>query len=411
MTPTPEQDKALLAIDRWLSDKSNPLFSLVGYAGTGKTTTLQHFINNFKGDKQPLCCAPTGKAASVLKTKLTGVNVTTVHHLLYKPTGKSLKDLEALGIALLQTEDSRDKVKLEGLIQIERDRLAKEDVNFETRPNGELLPGRLVIVDEASMVSDRMLGDFKSTGCKLLLVGDDGQLPPVKACDWFFRREHDSRLSTIMRQAFDNPIIRLSAEVRTGKVKCSDYNDHQCTITSKDKMDSATWLAADQVITGRNASRTRLNRFFRKKLGKVGSFPVHGEKMICLKNNYRHVPVWINGVQFTTASDSVQVPVGDDFMFDITYDGQLLHAIEFYPYHCVANYYPEAKELPREDRGHLFECDYGYAITCHKAQGSEWPFVIVADDKMQVDKGEFRRRWLYTAITRAKERLIIVEQQ
>lgn len=409
MKLTKDQDKALVAIERWLSDKSSPwLFCLSGYAGTGKTTLLKKLVESTKRDF--LACAPTGKAASVLRSKLKDVKVATVHQLLYIPRSQSLKTLEDLE-AELQNAKANDLPIAELKIRIkeERDRLKREGVGFSLKSSPEVTPGKLIIVDEASMVSEEMRDDFERTGAKVLFVGDSGQLPPVRSSNWFLEATYDASLTEVLRQALDSPIIRLSMQVRNGAVKFEEFEEGDCVITTKDKLDIETWLSSDQVLTGTNAARHRINRFFRKQLGFAESssgLPVKGEKMICLKNDHYKLPAWINGVQFRAEGCEFKDDTGECIL-EASYEGSEI-AVDFYPFHCQRHYNKVLEEEPREYRRGLFEADFAYAVTVHKSQGSEWPFVILADDGMQLGNIEFRKRWLYTGITRASKRFILV---
>jgi len=417
MKLTRHQDEALTAINAWLRNKAitrdNWLFTLAGYAGTGKTTLLQHLINNM-GDK-PICCAPTGKAASVLKAKLKTVMVNTVHQVLYQPSGRNLETLDRLVEAKVayMAENPKPDIKrvkaLDTAIEQEKDRLATQKVNFSTKPNLENLRGRTIIIDEASMVSRRMMEDFCGLGCRVLMVGDCFQLPPVNSQAWFVDREHNAMLTEVMRQALDSPIIRLSVQIRNRDINVSDFKTGDCQLMHKSDLAVEDWLAADQVLTGSNASRHRINRFFRKKFARDHSnLPVAGDKLICLKNDHYKMPCWINGIQFLATRDCEPLPCGE-MGLHAEYEGVHFNGIEFYTHPCLSHYDEAAVPLEHEEREGLFECDYAYCITTHKAQGSEFDFVIVADDRMRDQDKEFRAKWLYTAATRAKKRLIIAQ--
>ena len=411
LTLTPEQDKALVAISSWLKEpltQENWMFTLSGFAGTGKTSTLQYLVQTI--DQQFLCCAPTGKAASVLRGKIPGLDVRTAHQILYVPTGQSVAALERLERALQDAKaNDQPTVALLLAIRDEKERLSADKVSFMPKPSPDVIPGRLIIVDESSMVSERMRDDFKDLDCKVLFVGDSGQLPPVRETSWFIEHKHDATLTTIMRQALDSPIIRLSMQVREGRFNREEFASGNCMVISKGDLDPQLWLKADQILTGGNASRRRINRYVRKCLGyNRSSLPVAGEKMICLKNDHYKIPPWINGIQFTTTEDTPNPSDAGQFLLNCDYDG-IMMCQEFYPYHCNSHYVEDLEEEPREMRKGLFEADYAYGITVHKSQGSEWPFVIVADDKLFKEQVEFRKRWLYTAITRAKQQLIIAQ--
>lgn len=414
MKLTKGQDAALLEISRWLKlkevDESNWMITLDGPAGSGKTTLIKHLIDSL--DIKPTCCAPTGKAASVLGRKLT-IPVRTVHQVLYQPTGKSMETLDKLIEAKVAAVADNEPVavikKLDTAISQEMDRLNAMRVNFAVKANLDVLRNRLVIIDESSMVSKKMLEDFQRTGCRALFVGDSHQLPPVNSEPWFNNREHDVRLTEIMRQALDSPIIRLSIQIREGTVRESEFKTGDCRILSKSDISYDDWIAADQVLTGSNASRQRINRFFRKQLAlNHSNLPVTGDKLICLKNDHHKMPAWINGVIFNVTADCQALDHGDGMGLYAEYEGMHFMGQEFYTFPCLSHYDNAAVELGRDMRNGMFECDFAWAITCHKSQGSEWDNVLVADDLMQFDNLKFRRKWLYAAITRAKQKMTLV---
>lgn len=407
---TGDQDKALVAIDAWRREKrtdDNWMFSLSGFAGTGKTTLLQHLIEGLP--IRPLCAAPTGKAASVLRSKLRGVIVKTVHQLIYQPQGDSVRKLEELEAKLAAAvADDKPIAGLMVDIKEEKQRLATLRPKFTIRPDNEAMRGKLLIVDEASMVDEMMMADLKKAEAKVLFVGDSGQLPPVRGESWFIKREHNATLTQIVRQAMDSPIIRLSMQIRELDVKISEWQDAKgaAAILNKGAIDPAVWMEADQVLTGQNYSRRKLNRFFRQKRGWAKTpLPRAGDKMICLKNDHQTLPAWINGVQFVATAD-VENLGGIENSLNCDYEGCDL-TLDWYNYHALRTYSEDVQEEPREMRNGLFEADYAYAITVHKSQGSEWPFVLFADDEFNKGQVEFRARFLYTAVTRAKQRFLM----
>lgn len=410
MTLTDEQNRAFKAMLAWARDPSGPwIYSLAGYAGTGKTTLLGAFIRELP--RRPICGTPTGKAASVLRRKLegTGVDVRTIHSILYQPHDPCQARLLELQQELYEARQEGNEqeakaleIKLEG----ERARLRQEDVRFSLKAELAIKPDDLLIIDEASMLGGRIMQDLEKLGCKCLFVGDPGQLPPVRDVAWFMKRKHDSVLESIQRQALDSPIIRMSMEIREGTVKSSAYRAGAATILKKADVPREHWLTASQVLCGTHVARRRLNRFFRKAngLAELGPLPQSGDKMICLKNDHYQTPPWINGVQFTATGPA-------DHWSDTVaglrchYEGKEFKDLEFYPYHCLWHYTEESQlveTMPRDRQG-VFECDFAYAITTHKSQGSEWKHVILADDGFAKQNKRERQQWLYTACTRAQE--------
>ena len=180
----------------------------------------------------------------------------------------------------------------------------------------------------------------------------------------------------------------------------SDCND--VSIVHKSKLSHEDWLAADQVLTGSNALRRKLNRFFRNKLNKQGNLPVEGEKLICLKNDFNRYGL-VNGIFGNLMSD-IKVDDLGEAIGTILFEGQIKVDIPFYTYPFFVHYDSTSEEEPWALRNDLAEFDWAYAITVHKSQGSEWENVILADDGFWSNRVE-RKSWLYTGITRAKQNL------
>lgn len=428
---TPEQESAVDKIHRFLKDDDAWEFHLGGFAGTGKTYLLQYLINE-KPAGEMVCCAPTGKAASVLQAKLKNTPVSTVHRFLYRPVQVKSPELEELKVKYdAAVKEGNDPELIENLrmeMRDERAKLAKMELAFDLK---EDVVGsckrKLVIVDEASMVTSGMRDDLQSTGAKVIFVGDPGQLPPVGDGGWFLTMPFDYVLETIHRQALDSPIIRMSMDIRNRSIKKSDYVEGNAVI--RNGVDDSVLTEFDQVITGRNATRHRLNRKIRYLLGfkqRTGKLPCEGERIICLKNERVIVDddefdsryeTYTNGIQAVVACNSLETIDGisdlyPSWYFDIYYNAGnfLRQAVRVYPYHFLANYDNDLEVEQRDARQAFREFDYAYAITAHKSQGSEWDRVIVFDDKMRRNDKEFRQRWLYTAVTRAKREMILVQE-
>lgn len=402
MTPTPEQDAALSAVRKWLDGGTAAgwMFYMAGYAGTGKTTTVQHLIASL--DAPPTCLAPTGKAASVLGKKLAGVTVSTVHSVLYRVVPQSAAELRRLEA---ESAKAPDDPELKRKLAAERARLAKRNVSFADKEKPSIEPGSFVIVDEASMVTSKMAEDLRRTGAKVLFVGDAGQLPPVGDAGHFLKTTPDAVLETVQRQALDNPIIRLSLQVRRGERPTFDPSDRRVTWARAREFPPAGYREYEQILTGTNRSRTNLNRHMRRVLGFGGDWPVVGEKLICLRNDRKEGRNFANGVQCrVSASARLKEPEGL-WVVGLSYEGDELEDVPVYPYHFRRYVERDLAEDPPDLREGLSEFDYGYAITVHKSQGSEWDSVVLYDDDV-LSRGDqaFRRRWLYTAVTRAKTR-------
>jgi exodeoxyribonuclease-5 len=374
---------------------------LGGYAGTGKTFLLHHLINSLGAE--PICLCPTGKAASVLQKKLTNVVVRTIHSVLYVPVAPSLYDLMRLEEQLLNIPGDS---KLIEMIHDEKVKLNERKITFADKDNVKIKPNDFVIIDEASMVTNKMLGDLERTGAKVLFVGDPGQLPPVGDSGFFSTQKPDIILTQVQRQALGNPIIRLSMDIRKG-IDIDPFIDSEHILRRpKANFSLDNFTQCDQILTGRNTIRRKLNRITRKLLGHHEStFPVSGEKLICLKNLTHAGNMFINGVQCLSDSNTELNEASGDWELDLMYEGSFVRRAPIYNYPFDVHYHDDAIEEPWPSRIGLIELDYGYAITVHKSQGSEWDHVILVDDAMNEKDRGFRKRWLYTAVTRAKEKL------
>lgn len=406
MNLTTDQQAALDAIGVWLSGNNGWMFYLGGYAGTGKTTLMHHFINSL-GD-QPTCLAPTGKAASVLQKRLKDCPVTTIHSALFKPIEPDIKKLERLEEKL---KNDPTAVSLLAQIKEEKKRLAEMKLNFAENKDHTIMPNSLVIVDEASMVDERMMKQLKATGARILFVGDPGQLPPVGDSGYFTSNRPNAMLSQVVRQALDNPIVALSMSIRKGEYIPSEINNDNIQRKSRKGFDLEEFRQYDQILTGKNNIRRKLNRIVRKQLGYEGNvMPVTGERLICLKNTHKFDNYLVNGVQCASTSNADVNKYGD-WCVDLLYEGAPLEKVPYYHYPFEVHYRYDSEQDPWPARKHLVELDYGYAITVHKSQGSEWNRVALVDDFLMKEQPQFRKRWLYTAVTRAKEKILWVEME
>lgn len=406
MILSPSQDNALRQIDRWRrSAVARQDFFLGGFAGTGKTTLLKYFIDSLNG--QPFyAVAPTGKAASVLMKKLGGeIPVSTIHSALYNPAPPSMDSLIRLESQLMDAPNNED---LMNAIREEKQRLSKLQLKFSVKEDSKISARDLVIVEECSMVTKRMREDLFKTGAKILMVGDPGQLPPVNDDGFYSKNKPDAMLTDIHRQALESPIIRLSMLIREGRIPAT-FSEPFCRRISKSELSHEDWFRASVILTGKNDTRRKINRFFRAKLGHAESiWPKVGEKLICLKNTNSQGLQLINGVEALSTSNAEVSDATDELYGSYLYEGTPTSAEALWKYPFQVHYDSTAVEEPWQMRSGLVEFDFAYAITVHKSQGSEWNTVLLADDEMRSSDQNFRKSWLYTAVTRAKTELIWV---
>lgn len=386
MELTRKQEEGLrIALDRYYHNE--PYTVVAGYAGTGKSTLIKFIIEALDINPEDVAyIAYTGKAAQVLRNKGCP-NAMTAHRLLYHSKQRS-------------------------------------DGTYFHIPKDDIGSYRLIVVDEVSMLPRTMWELLLSHKKYVIACGDPGQLPPVS--------EEDSPsvldnphifLDEIMRQAKDSEIILLSSDIRARK-PISPFKGSEVNIVRKrDAVDGMlTW--ADQILCGKNNTRYQLNSYFRKmKWGEdVGDAPLVGDKIICRKNNWDKInrvgDAIVNGsigtldAIYTTDNpwlgkkciinflpDKYDDSDSDeDILFrDLLIDWKLITTNEF----TVTK--ENFRMFPKWLRPEQFE--YGYAITCHKSQGSEYDKVLVFEEML---KATDHARWLYTAVTRAAKRLTLV---
>ncbi|MBP1853484.1 ATP-dependent DNA helicase [Rhizobium halophytocola] len=371
----PQQDEALKAVAKWLKDGKQPVFRLFGYAGTGKTTLAKHFAEHVDGEV--LFAAFTGKAAQVLRSRGAS-NAKTIHSLIYRPRGEEHVEDEETG-----------KTSVSPMFAINR--------------QSPLAKAALIVIDECSMVDEALGRDLMSFGTPILVLGDPGQLPPVSGGGFFTEQEPDYLLTDIHRQARDNPIIHLAMQVREGKeIMRGDYGTAK--VISKSEVTQDLVLDADQVLVGTNRTRRRYNKRLRELKGFVQDYPQAGDKLVCLRND--QLKGLLNGSLWTVMSSSREtVKPGINLLIkpeDEDESDRGAAKIKL----LKAAFEDIETEIPWNTRKRYDEFDFGYALTVHKAQGSQWNNVVLFDESYAFR--DSRERWLYTAVTRAAETLTIV---
>lgn len=402
---SPQQDAALKAISRWLREPDAPLFKLFGFAGTGKSELMREAAAMVDGEAVQM--AFTGKAALVMRRK--GMpRASTIHSTIYTPAGKAKGQFEKLqaeerrlAAAALAGEDVH--VELKRVQELMKHAL--EDLNspsWTLNLESALKGARLGQLDECSMVDERIGRDLLSFGAKLLVSGDPFQLPPVRGAGFFTNGTPDVMLTEIHRQARDNPIIHLATTVREGgALRAGAHGDSR--IIQARQVEPADALSAGQILVGRNATRRASNARFRHLRGWSGDLPLAGERLICLRNN--HELGILNGLMFNCLRDSVP---GDSSRFTDVFvqreDGGEPMSLTTWSDYWRGG---DLTHLPHYERRDAEEFDYGYAITVHKSQGSAFDNVLLFNESATF--GGDWRRWLYTGITRAVDKITVVE--
>lgn len=362
-----------------------------GYAGTGKSTLVKFLIAELNVDPDKVCYTSfTGKAAQVLMKK-GNKNAMTLHKLLYES-------------------------------------YPKPNGGFYHLPKSSI-PYNLVIVDEVSMVPKTLLNLLMRHPVHVICLGDPFQLPQIDPDEDHGLLQHPHIfLDEIMRQEQESEIIRLSMDIREGK-DISLFNGKEVKVFDKNELNEGMLTWADQILVGTNKMRMGINNQMRDLLGRSGG-PQDGDKVICLRNywdyianngdalvngtigiihnsynTFNQVPRWCGGQRFDVL-DAEFISDSDANFGSLQMDKKMILTGE----KCcdMKTAYRISKS---EATRHLLplEFTYGYAITCHRSQGSEWDNVLVIEERFPFEKTE-HARWLYTACTRAAKRLVLIRK-
>ena len=362
------QAAGVAKIHAWLATpkfRRSQEFRFFGTAGTGKTTAITTAVA--EADLNMAYIAFTGKAASVMRRN--GIGAQTLHSLIYR-----------------RVED--DPVTNTPRFK----RARRQDV-------GNL---DLIVLDECSMIGTKMAEDLLSFDIPVLAIGDPAQLPPVsdkEGLGYFTRGKPDVLLTEVHRQAADSPILKLATQARQGDIlKYGNYGDSR-VLFSGDIDPDELW-DADQVIVGLNATRARLNKRAREHYGMVDATPMFGDKLICIRNNPSYGI--FNGEMFTVIRCEQTSPAW--LSLDVVrLEDPTREVIADIKVH-KSMFTGETKRDESTLSGSA-QFDFGYAITAHKAQGSQWDNLVVIDESKVFR--ERKDKWLYTAITRAAKTITI----
>lgn len=401
MELSPQQKEALAAVKAWVQATDRmPVFRLFGYAGTGKTTIAKEATSLVGG--RVMYGAYTGKAALLLQNKGC-FGAQTVHKMIYVPDAVDREHVRQLERALedeLAKGDEADKdavAELEEEIEVEKAKAKRP--RFTINPKSDVKGASLVVLDEVSMVGQKMAEDLLSFGVPVLALGDPAQLPPVGSGGYFTARRADFLLTEIHRQAAGSPVLSLATRVREGE-RLSPCELGDSRVVGKGVLKIADVAAHDQVIVGTNKAKRDLNASIRHHLGRTGPMPLPGDKLVCLRNDYDNG--MLNGSQWTVVAS--QPGCSDSWLLDLASEEMGTRSVSAWRHHFEGR----EQEIKPWDITEHNAFDYGYAMTCHKAQGSQWGSVLVIDESYAF-RGD-ARRWLYTALTRASNRVTVVQK-
>lgn len=386
-------DDQLVAFERlheWAMKPAGASLTLGGFAGTGKTTLislLRKELRRVQPSMRVAFAAYTGKASQVLRSTLEEASALypedscgTIHSLLYSA----------------QTD--------------------KEGKLLYWKRNKEI-EAELIVIDEASMVTGEIWNDLLSCDKPIIALGDHGQLPPISG-SFNLMEKPDIVLEKIHRQAEGNPIIQLAHLARTtGAVPAGTFSKSVRKFSHEVHDASEINTVIDHlfenyhddmmILCGRNKTRTQINAAIRLKLGRENGEPEVGDKVVCLKNNYDQVfaPIY-NGMIGVIEEIAPHKEHWYEAMVDFPEEGRQFQGLIVKSQFGAPSLVEAIEGVKHKELGDRF--DFGYALTVHKAQGSQARTVVLFEERFQKSDDEQWRRWLYTAITRARENLYII---
>lgn len=372
------------------------LITVAGAAGTGKTHLIQQLIDVLRSEA--ICVTLTGQAANMLRKR--GVEAAcTIHSLIYLPEMERPEKMAAIQMAIEKTADENEKIALQDqLVELKQPGFVLRDAQ---------LP-RVIIIDEAPMIGKNVAQDLVSFDRQIVAVGDPYQLPPVEGEPYFNLNNPDIKLTTVHRQK-QGGILDLATATR--KLRRFD-RETGASFLKPWPTDPKEWLLPQAVICYTNNCRRKVNRLARKAHG-GGPRPDgrENEKIICLKN-YKKLGLfngssvrlqsvyWNKGGLYGYAE--VLRQDADDWR---SCGKHLLYGGHFKVTELgLKKAYADRWLAMNSSVSDAIELDWAYCITCHKAQGSEFENVTIIRERCQKDW-----RWDYTALTRAKTSLSIVE--
>lgn len=385
-----KQEEGLrIAIDRY--NHNEPYTVIAGYAGTGKSTLINFIIAALEvnPEDEVAYITFTGKASEVLREKGCP-NAMTAHKLLYyskqMPNGK-----------------------------------------FFYRPRPSLEKDyKVIVVDEVSMLPKDMWDLLLTHGIYVIACGDPFQIPPIdKNQDNGILNNPHIFLDEVMRQAKESDIICLSMDIREGK-KINPFKGNDTQVFNKKDLCDGMYFWADQILVSTNKSRHDINSYIRDDLGR-GFEPEINDKVICLRNCWdtlseKQCDPLINGsigtisamhmesIDYIIMGQKVTAPVLVTDLITSNDEYKNLH-IDYTALTTGEKFFnPRQEYIIRKNKQNPelpIEFNFGYAITGHRAQGSQWNKVLVLEESFPFDRIE-HARWLYTTVTRAAEKLTLI---
>lgn len=392
---TSDQERIIQEGVNWFKHSSEQTFQFAGEAGTGKSVVLNEIVRRLKlSTYECMPMAFTGQASIVMRLK-GFTNARSIHSSLYE------------FVEVQKKFDNLDNVNTEF------NQPKKEKIFRPKHPSSIPEYVKLFIIDEGYLVPKQMRQVIESFGRKILVAGDDGQLPPVGGEPAYFTGYNVRRLTQLMRQSEGNPIIYIAQRARKGlPIHCGMYGNSVLVIEDKDICNELINLP-QAIVCGTNATRDTMNNYIRRNIrGIYSDLPVYGERVICRDNNWsieRDNIALANGLVGTV----VNVPDvagfdGDTFKIDFVPDlsNCVFDNLDVnYKYYKALYQDRKGMKFDKWSKGEKFE--FAYALTSYLCQGNEYHTVMYIEEFLRQN---VQNQLNYSSVTRAKQNLIYVKK-
>jgi len=449
-SPTQKQGELLLHLSQFIFDDSkNRLFLLKGYAGTGKTTIIGTIVTHlWKAKKSAVLMAPTGRAAKVI-SNYSKKEAFTIHKRIYFPKKEKNGGVKFV----LQPNKSRNTIFIVDEASMIPD-----------------TPGESKLFENGSLLDDLIQYVYQGHNCKLLLIGDTAQLPPVKL-DLSPALNEDTlslnynkdvtkiELDEVVRQGLDSGILFNATEIRetiasqfyeSFQFQVNNYPDIVRLVDGHDIMDAINSAYSNlgyeetSIIVRSNKRANLYNKQIRERILFNENEISAGDFLMVVKNNY----FWVKPTSeagFIANGDIIEIleifnikelygfrfaevkirmvdypkmqPLETVLLLDtitaetpsLTYeDSNKLYQNVQEDYKDEASNYKRFLKIKGNRHFNALQVKFSYAITCHKSQGGQWNTVFIEQPYLPDGITKDYLRWLYTAVTRAQQKLYLI---
>ena len=361
-----------------------------GPAGSGKTTILLYALEECGIPlENVLFMTYVGQASLVLRLK--GLDGRTIHSTIYELEEELVRDEN--GQLIIQNGKPKKKLKWRKVSNLPK--------HIE-----------LIVIDEGSTVPGSIAKDIESFGIKILVVGDLDQLDPVFGSPPYLK-DPDAILTKVMRQNDERGILDIiDLILKENPLKVGKYK--KSAIITRDMVTDKILKNSSIILCGKNKTRNILNDKLRKLHGRSGQLPVVGDKLICRRNNWREeidgIPL-VNGMRgevvnpidlstFNTNSKTFRMDFRPEFMKDNYFE----NLVADYKYLRL----PCGSKTNYKSYGFSNKFEFGYAITTHLSQGSQYPSVLVFEEMLTP---KIHKKLMYTGVSRAEYLVVLVKRE